>query len=132
MRSLFILTILSFQAVPVFAQSNDDWVPVVEASTGTVWKIRASDIANSTDQNPTVWVELDHTKDQSKPERTTKQLINFDCRNKSYQVISWLKYRANGTVIDSGKSSQNRFSHDYAPPDSVIEAAMLAACPATK
>jgi len=119
-----------FVSLMLSAVSQDaNWTPVASATTGTVWKMRRTDVSNETDLNPTVWVVLDHSRDKTKIERETKQLINFDCRKKSYQILSSIKYRSDGTVISSDEEMANPYRHSYAPPDSVVEGAMLAACP---
>lgn len=109
---------------------SEEWLTFATSTNNTDWKMQASDIMNNSDYRPEIWIIRDHSKDKTVVHRETKTRIKFDCRAKKYYSLYNVQYRANGTVLDSWEGSSYK-SH-YAPPDSMIEAAMLYACPSDK
>jgi hypothetical protein len=131
---VFIFSILIQAANPLFAEeytaeefTSNTWLEVATASSGTIWKMRAKDMLNNADFNPMVWVSMDHSKDKKITYRGSKRLIKFDCKNKKSATIQVTQYWANGSVKDTWEDKYPSF--DYVTPDSVIEAALEAACP---
>jgi hypothetical protein len=128
MKGLVAAMIAATAASGGLAQTDpNEWVPVATTGSGTVWKLRANDMVNTTNQHPTVWVVADHSSDKKIVHRETKQLFRFDCANRGYRSLKTVQYWADGTVRDQWTGSAYR--DEFAPPDSMVEAALIAACP---
>jgi hypothetical protein len=104
-----------------------DWVTIAGNSSGTVWLIRRRDIAIShIVGNRQVWIEWNHSMDRSVPHRKTLSLIEFNCDRHSSATVSYILYRADGSVV-----ANHDFSYlDYSPspPGSMIEIALDSVC----
>lgn len=109
------------------AVNPNGWRTVATSTTGTIWSMRESDAANQNNRSPKVWVKLDHSRDNSVSHRETKQFIEFDCDNRRTKTLETLRYNANGGVVGQETPSYPSFS--YVPPDTVIEATLMWACP---
>jgi hypothetical protein len=103
------------------------WVEIGYDASGSVWKMRIKDIKNQTNYTPTVWIELDHSKDKTIRYRNTKTLITFDCQGKKSKTLSSITYFANGTVKDLYDPIYPEFH--FVAPDTIIEVALEAASP---
>lgn len=134
--TLLVLTFLLWSQIGS-AQDNswkdldpNEWVVVATDTSGSVWKLRRSDIANETNLNPQVWVTIDHSRDKTVQYRQSKRLIVFDCAGWRSKSISVIRYRADGAVVSSFDPSYPQYS--YIVPDTVIEGAAQNACPTPK
>ena len=124
-------TRLAFAAVMMVLSSRalaaDDWLPVTTSTTGSVWKVRFSDILNTTNQSPHVWIHVDASKDATVQYREQKQFAWIDCAYETVKTVSFVTYRADGTVIDS--SSTPYAAAKPIVPDTVMSAVKEAVCP---
>jgi hypothetical protein len=107
--------------------SANEWKAVATSVTGTVWHMRERDAQNQMIAAPRVWLKLDHSRDRSVVYRETKQFIEFECAARRTKTLETLRYNAEGGLVGQDTPSYPSFS--YVPPDTVIEAVLMWACP---
>jgi hypothetical protein len=116
------MTVQAEQAV-----DPNHWRRVASSTTGTIWLMRERDAQNQSDRAPKVWVKLDHSGDRTVSHRETKQFIEFDCDGRRTKTLETLRYNATGGLVGQETPSYPQYS--YVPPDTVIEATLMWACP---
>jgi hypothetical protein len=65
---------------------------------------------------------------RSDPARTEKALYSFNCKARTINLLSYQRYRANGTKLHDWKAADLDFKYEPVAPGSLTEAAMLYAC----
>ncbi len=62
------------------------------------------------------------------PARTEKALYSFNCKARTINLLSYQRYRANGTKLHDWKAADLDFKYEAVTPGSLTEAAMFYAC----
>jgi hypothetical protein len=62
------------------------------------------------------------------PARTEKALYSFNCKARTINLLSYQRYRANGTTLHDWKAADLDFKYEAVTPGSLTEAAMFYAC----
>lgn len=65
---------------------------------------------------------------RSDPARTEKALYSFNCKARTINLLSYQRYRANGTKLHDWKAADLDFKYEAVTPGSLTEAAMAFAC----
>lgn len=123
--SIMLVVLLGVTAI----QPSGEWQQVSVSSSGTKWLVRADDIANETNMNPTVWVSLDFSADRTVQSRSAKRRVVIDCAAATYQVIANIEYNAQGVALQSSTDVPSRYSHQPIVPETVTEDLAKAVCP---
>lgn len=104
-----------------------DWVQVSTASSGTIWLIRARDVATAPQTGTKrVWVQLDHSRDASVRHRRAIRLMDFMCGTSQAATITTTWYAPNGAVADTYTDRYAR--PDFVVPETVLESVYNAVC----
>lgn len=104
--------------------------PIASAQTGSVWSVRAMDVApiwRRNDTNPQVWVFLDHSKDKTVQDRSGKRLYAIDCVRRTTKTLSIIGYDARGKVTFNHSASYA--ASQPIVPETVMEAVAEFICP---
>lgn len=104
---------------------GNEWLPVASGANGSRYFIRISDLINSTNQKPRVWIKTDHSKNKTVEYRTMMALITFDCVGETYTTLSQTSHMPDGSIGRNWKGRQT----DYIEPDSVAEIWASRVCP---
>ncbi len=62
------------------------------------------------------------------PARTERALYSFNCKARTINLLSYQRYRANGTRLHDWKAADLDFKYEPVTPGSLTEAAMFYAC----
>jgi hypothetical protein len=126
-----IATSCVFIATAGSAQT-DEWEKIDHGRSGTIWLMRPSDLNNTTNNDPKVWVKLDHTNNKTEKPSRTMQFIAFDCLNETSQILSYVDYDRAGNSLGGKSTPKNVYLFEPVVPATVLESAMRAACPPSK
>ncbi|MBX3595273.1 surface-adhesin E family protein [Sphingomonas sp.] len=106
------------------------WKAVSVGSNGSLWYIDTDSMRMVSDGYKRdvikVWVKTDYSAVKSVPEREVKQLIYVDCSQDSYKLISVIKYRSDGSVMNSFTPSYS--SYEPIAPETVLSGVLETVC----
>lgn len=87
------------------------WVSAGSDSTGSTYAIRMEDMKEPrTSDYKSVWLRGAHQKDKTRPYRTSKFKITFNCKSQTSLDGTWINYRADGGVHSTGQGDGFRYT----------------------
>ena len=121
-----LLGVMSLALVPIAPAFAANWVYVDKNVDGAVHYYDADTLQRSGDE-VTIWDKVDHSRDATTKLRSTTALIRYFCSRRTYTLISYTVYYANGK-IESASWSPNQQTETYIAPDTIAESKLKAVC----
>ncbi|MCM8732224.1 surface-adhesin E family protein [Hephaestia sp. GCM10023244] len=125
--SRWLIALIAGWAVPAYSA---EWVQVAVSTTEAVWYLDTDSVQEVKDGYATraikAWVKIDYSKDPSETARQSKRLYYFKCDEEKAKTITVVRYRPDGTVINS--YSPSYASYEPVVPESVLNEATIGAC----
>jgi hypothetical protein len=109
------------------AASAEKLVYVTTDVSDTILYYDVETIRKYSNNTVEVWIKKDESKNKTVPYRTSRGKVRIDCSAETYGTIAIYKYRADGTVMDSGFTEYP--NKNPIPPESAINELFKILCP---
>ena len=122
----FVLAVTA-AVIAVSAQAAADWELASTASNGMRTYIDISTITAEDDSRNT-WEKQTYVKPERDGTSYTVNHVRYDCSNRTYTILSYIKYRATGEIVDSYQIPSYRLESNDIAPDTVAEKLLTTVC----